>query len=225
MVNEFKREDIINILNQAQCIDSKYELFGASKHQYKLNPPISASFVHEVEEKYGFTLPKDYFSFITEVGDGGAGPEYGIIPFGDFLEKGVSAGAEKFMEAYRQSVAYPFTPRQMKTDEVEDFAITTREVYEQNPERFFIYEKADDNDLCDTDGFLVLGTYGCQWDFGLVITGEKRGCIFDTDHEGAYGFVACSFYEFYRNWLERISDKRRLQDELEQRRIRFQKRN
>ena len=48
-------------------------MFGASKHQYKLNPPVDTAFVHKVEEKYHFRLPEDYFKFITEVGDGGAG--------------------------------------------------------------------------------------------------------------------------------------------------------
>ena len=60
------------------------------------------------------------------------------------------------------------------SDEVEDYAIATREAYEQNPEEYFVYEKADDNDLCDTDGFLELGTHGCRWDFGLIISGKKR---------------------------------------------------
>lgn len=41
----FKQEEIINTLNQARSVDSKYELFGASTHKYKLNPPIQASFV------------------------------------------------------------------------------------------------------------------------------------------------------------------------------------
>lgn len=221
MVNTFKREEIIKILNEAQKIDSQFELFGTSKHQYKLNSPISASFVRDVEERYGFTLPEDYFYFITEVGDGGAGPEYGISPFTNFLEKGSSTRAEKFYEAYRCSLANPFVPRRMGADEVEDFAITTKKAYEQNPERYFVYEK-DENALCDTDGFFVLGTYGCQWDFGLIITGEKRGCVFRTDNEGAYSFEAQSFNDFYQNWLDRISDTRGLQNELIERRKRFQ---
>ena len=71
----FQREEILKILSQAQKVDKKFELFGSSTHKYKLNPPIQASFVRSIEEKYGFTLPEDYFRFITEVADGGAGPD------------------------------------------------------------------------------------------------------------------------------------------------------
>ena len=69
--------------------------------------------------------------------------------------------------------------------------------------------------MCDTDGFFVLGTHGCQWDFGIVITGEMRGQIFDTDNEGGYGFVAHNFSEFYQEWLNWLSDKEQFQKDLE----------
>lgn len=209
------REEISVILNEAQRMDEKCQMFGASRHKYLLNPPIRKSFVRQVEERYGFQLPEDYFHFITEVGDGGAGPDYGISPFSAFMIEGKSPGSEKFREAYRRSLTEPFTPRPMLINEVEEYAIATRKAYEQDPGRYFIYEKQDENELCDTSGFLVLGTHGCQWDFGLIISGEKRGQVFDTDNEGAYGFVACSFEQFYQNWLDWISDKERFLEELQ----------
>lgn len=224
----FKREEVLKILHQAHQIDKNCEMFGSSRHRYVLNPPIRKSFVQGVEQKYGFKLPEDYFQFITEVGDGGAGLDYGIYPFTEFLMKGESPGIEKFREAYRRSLSNPFTPRQMKLEEVEEYAIVTKEFYQKNPDKYFIYEKFDDEDscdengffipdkdLCDTDGFFVLGTHGCQWDFGIVITGEMRGQIFDTDNEGGYGFVAHNFSEFYQEWLNWLSDKEQFQKDLE----------
>jgi len=211
----WKREEIIEILNQTQKMDEKYENFGASSHRYRLNPPIEPSFVRRVEERYGFLLPEDYFRFITEVGDGGAGPDYGIYPFTELLKKGTDPRAERFWEEYRQSLAKPFAPRKMMADEVEEYSITTQEGYDRNPDRFYIYEKPEPYDLCDTDGFYVLGTHGCQWDFGLIISGDWRGKVFDTDNESAYGFVADSFEEFYRNWLSYISDTEKFKADLE----------
>ena len=68
-------DKIVTILEQAHRIDPKCELFGASKHQYKLNPPINETVVRMVEEQYHFKLPEDYFQFITRVANGGAGPD------------------------------------------------------------------------------------------------------------------------------------------------------
>lgn len=211
----FKGEEVEKILRHAENIDPKYEMFGASAHQYKLNPPLSKTFVHEVEEEYHFLLPEDYVQFITEVGDGGAGPDYGICSFKNFLAKGSSPGAEKFREAYRCSLAEAFKLRPMEADEVEEYAFA-REAYERNPEKYFVNDKAvDEYTLCNTDGYYVLGTHGCQWNFGLITAGERRGQVFDTDNEGGFVFVAYSFSEFYQNWLDYISDMERFQNDLE----------
>lgn len=112
----------------------------------------------------------------------------------------------------------------MLSEEVEEFSFA-RQAYEENPDHFFGYEKEDENELCDTDGYFTLGTHGCQWDFGLIITGDKRGQVFDYDNEGAYSFVANSFTEFYQKWLDRIADTKGLQKELEERRKRLGRRN
>lgn len=220
----YKRKEVLRILSQAQKIDKKFEMFGTSTHKYKLNPPIQASFVRSIEEKYGFTLPEDYFHFITEVGDGGAGPDYGIQSFTKFLTEGVDSYSKRYWEEYHYSLAKPFVPRTMIADEVEEFSIATKEAYERNPNNYFIYEENDETKFCDTAGFYTLGTHGCQWDFGLIITGDKRGQVFDTDNEGAYCFVANSFTEFYQKWLDRIEDTAGFQKELEERRKLFGRR-
>lgn len=210
-----QRQTIIEILNQAHAIDTQYELFGANQHRYQLNPPLSASFVRETEEQYSFTLPEDYFQFITEIGDGGAGPDYGIDPFASFLQKGRDKMAERFYDDYRRSLARPFTPRPMRLDEVEEYAIVSRKGYEKNPGQYFVYikEEKEPDDWCDTDGFFILGTHGCQWDFGLVTTGSLRGKVFDYDNECGYGLVANSFSAFYQSWLDTMADATYVQQE------------
>ncbi|MFG6384346.1 MAG: SMI1/KNR4 family protein [Lachnospiraceae bacterium] len=207
-----KREKILTILNRARL---KYEMFGAARHQYHLNPPIRASFVRQIEKRYGFKLPEDYFHFITEIGDGGAGPDYGIEPFVAFLEKKENPRAEEYAVAYQCSLAKEFKLRPMKVNEVEEYAIAMKEVYLENPKQYFVDDAFHEEDLCITNGFFVLGTHGCQWDFGIAVSGEKRGQIFDMDNEGAYGFVAYSFEEFYQNWLDQISNKEQFLKELE----------
>ena len=176
-----------------------------------------------MEEKYHFSLPDDYFRFITEIGDGGAGPDYGIEPFAKLAEKGQNPYAAEYMAAYRSSLRNPFTPRPMRGDELESFAIATKEDFAQHPDRYFVYQKSDE-ESCHLDGFFVLGTQGCQWDFGLVTAGAMRGCVFVTDNIGAYCLEANSFETFYQNWLDWISDEEKRKDEIAKRRKLFRNR-
>ena len=153
----FERQQIKKILARAQEIDPGCEAFGASKHRYQFRPPLAADFVRKAEGQYGFRLPEDYFRFITEIGDGGAGPGYGIGPF----------AAASF-----QHLALPFELRPMQPDEVEEYAITSAENYAKSPERYFVYAEPDEDSPCAAAGFLVLGTHSCQWDFGLITAGR-----------------------------------------------------
>lgn len=95
----FDREEVLSILGQAidrevskkylltRGLRDKYTLFGAMKHKYALNTPGDRSLVESAEERYGFSFSRDYFEFITEAGDGGAGSEYGIDPFAEFISE------------------------------------------------------------------------------------------------------------------------------------------
>lgn len=195
----FDRQQIKKILARAQEIDPGCEAFGASKHRYQFRPPLAADFVRKAEGQYGFRLPEDYFRFITEIGDGGAGPGYGIGPF----------AAASF-----QHLALPFELRPMQPDEVEEYAITSAENYAKSPERYFVYAEPDEDSPCAAAGFLVLGTHGCQWDFGLITAGGRFGQVFDIDNEGSCAFVAASFDEYYQLWLDWLADERKLRAEV-----------
>lgn len=207
-------KDIINgILEQAIRIDSKYEIYTASTHKYKLNPPVSKEFVRKVEEKYHFTLPEDYVQFITEIGDGGAGPGHGMYQFGNILAKGQTLAIEKLYEEYRHGLAEEFIPQSwvLGKDEEENFEeyydFISKEEYKKNPGIYFVCE--------NNNGFLHLGSYGGLREFGLVTSGKRYGQIFDTDREGFYySFTAYSFSEFYQSWLDDISDIEKLKKDL-----------
>jgi hypothetical protein len=69
--------DAVNALAAA---DPHRLRFGASHHRYQLAPPLSAAALDALEHSVGAPLPDDLRAFATEVGAGGAGPGYGIVP-------------------------------------------------------------------------------------------------------------------------------------------------
>jgi hypothetical protein len=79
---ELNRDIIHERLRALSRRDRKRQVFGAAAHEYKLNPPLDVEEIESFEAKHGIILPKDYNLFITEIGNGGAGPYYGLFPFG-----------------------------------------------------------------------------------------------------------------------------------------------
>lgn len=65
-------------IRQAAKADKDFQVFGAQKHQYRLNPVVSPAQIKAFEQKYHVQLPEEYVFFLTHVGNGGAGPYYGL---------------------------------------------------------------------------------------------------------------------------------------------------
>ena len=64
----------------------QYKIFGSDNHKYKLSPTIDLDEVNRFEKKYQIQLPKEYRSFITDVGNGGCGPAYGLFSVSQYGE-------------------------------------------------------------------------------------------------------------------------------------------
>ncbi|WP_168204035.1 SMI1/KNR4 family protein [Aliikangiella coralliicola] len=67
-------------LDELKKEDERCNAFGASSHGYELNIPLSETEFKAIEAKYGCIFPDEYREFITTVGNGGAGPFYGVFP-------------------------------------------------------------------------------------------------------------------------------------------------
>ncbi len=217
----FRRKEVERILEQARRMDPQLEMFGVADHQYRLGSPVDLAFVRTIEEAYHFRFPEDYVQFITEVGDGGAGPGYGLYPFGYYCTEVESTKEAKAREIYLRGLGRELKLLPIESEWLEDFCIS-KEEYEKNPEKYFQGGKGSFNWDNDTPyGFFHLGTYGCWRDFGLITAGERYGQVFIRDTEGAFELEARNFQEFYQDWLNSILDTKQFQKELEEwRRIR-----
>ena len=69
---------ILKLLEQAKAKDPYFDRFGARSHQYKLSAPVSEEKIQEFEEQNGVQLPEEYRNFLMLIGNGGAGPYYGL---------------------------------------------------------------------------------------------------------------------------------------------------
>lgn len=71
-------DDIVVRLNRLKSIDRQLAALGAQQHRYLLNPLISRDGLRPIEHRLGVQLPETLRAFYSEVGNGGAGPHYGL---------------------------------------------------------------------------------------------------------------------------------------------------
>ncbi len=82
-------QQITNIkkkLKDLQKKDIDFNTFGSEMHLYELNPTISEKEIVQFEKKYKVELPQDYRNFLMKVGNGGAGPAYGLLSLQEAYE-------------------------------------------------------------------------------------------------------------------------------------------
>jgi len=164
----------------------EYPDFFRRRHNFRFNPPASLEQVLAYEAKYGFAFPAGYREFILEVGDGGAGPFYGLKQrftfFGQTLrEREGSLGSRPTI--YRKAAL----GEDWKTELLGSG-----------------WGEMDDDDLETLffQGTLSLCDVGCAIEIVLALNGPLAGCVIQTD----YGFTVpavwqpSAFLDFYEEW-------------------------
>jgi len=178
------------LVKRAGEIDKDRKVFGASKHKYELNPVLSIDKIHKFESEYNIKLPEEYVFFLTMVGNGGAGPYYGLY----MLENTI-----KYNE-YKDSMSTSaFINNELK-----------KETWKSTMDKL---EEADDAEYDEImrqvyGGLMIIGTQGCTYDNLLMVNGSEKGKIvyIDWNLEPEYGpyLTRMTFLEWYENYFKEI---------------------
>lgn len=189
---ETQLDRIKNKLNQAMRKDTAFSEFGSSSHQYRVKEKLTAKELADWQARNQVTLPEPFAQFLTEVGNGGAGPYYGIYS----IEKAVSYTESQALLA--ESVLYPGM---------------TKEEWNHLTEPLTNDEDIPDEEYDDVrnkvlGGMLCIGTQGCEYDMYLVLEGKHRGRIvytsdFHPDHPFFFVYED-NFLDWYERWLDEI---------------------
>jgi hypothetical protein len=180
------RTEVIDRLDFLRRTDPKFARFGAAKHRYLLNPPLPESEVTEFEARHGVLLPVDYRAFLLDVGDGGAGPSYGVYRLDrSDLYPGDPQRREELLPGFL-AVAFPH-------------AQSWNDPPDRSPEA---EEKYFDSALIR--GSLSLSPQGCGYMVRLVLNGPQRGTLWEDGRCSDAGITpfAPSFTTWYQGWLD-----------------------
>ena len=68
------------LVARLEILDRRRVAFGAGRYKYRFNPPLELAQVQDFERRYQVELPTPLRRFLTEMGNGGPGPYYGVTP-------------------------------------------------------------------------------------------------------------------------------------------------
>ena len=153
------------------------------------NPCLSEHLVQEAEARYGIALPEEYHRFLLLMGNGGAGPDYGVFPLEDCLEHSVD-DTRLLREPFPHVQAWNMTPEELGLDPDRDYGA---------------FDKAYFSDAY-VQGALKISTEGCAYSTRLVIAGSERGHMWwdgRTTDQGIRPLGGLGFFAEYERWLGR----------------------
>lgn len=187
-------ERIESKLRRAVAMDARP--FGAETSGLHRAPPLSPEAVTAVEARLGVALPEEYRAFITRIGDGGAGPAYGLFSLDE-------AVGEAELGVVPDLVALPF-PHAAHYNPGKDDAVLelwnrvdAGEVNEADADAFDARLRAGTLALCDE---------GCGYLHFLVVSGPARGTMWIDSRASDAGFgpLGVTFLEWYERWLDDV---------------------
>ena len=195
-----KAEEIREKLDWLSKTDPAFWPSLAEEHRFRLGRPLSKAELNAACRSHEIKLPEDYVDFLLNLGNGGAGPGYGLEPF-----RGVSSKARKptaKSKRHRKGPSRPF-PLDGPVDDEDD------EIWGTN--------RLD-------NGVWTLAGYGCGICANLVLNGPFRGQVWVLDpNESCYepfaertylhdeqcdvvrgkdDDVVFTFSEWYEHWLD-----------------------
>jgi len=206
-------KDIKNKIIELKKLDRRYSTFGSNRHKYELNKPKTEVEIKKFERVNNVSLPTEYRNFIKAIGNGGAGPYYGL----EKIEKGLYADLELGDRAGKVDLSKPFQ---------------FTEKWNLGNEEFTDEEGEIRNDLKDAEyfkpewanGMLRIANFGCGVSINLIVNGEEYGNIWADDRCNDQGILPfqpnglnrIKFLDWYEQWLEEsLNPFNRIKDKLQ----------
>jgi hypothetical protein len=211
------REDFATIregLHRLREATGPQKVFGSQAHCFRTHPPLSEETVREFEVQHRVTLPQDYWGFLIHVGNGGAGPAYGLFNFGE-MDDGFGHKTWTDNGGFVGVLSEPF-PHTGPWNDLSEEPVYD-ESREDDPKWEDEYQRQMDAwedrvywNTGNVNGAVPICHLGCairQW---LVLTGVEVGNVWDddrTDHGGLKplqqaGRERVTFLRWYRFWLD-----------------------
>jgi hypothetical protein len=193
----------------ARLRDVQPAIFGSGSHGFLLNAPLSEEEVQHFETLNAVQLPRGYRHFLTKIGNGGAGPFYGVFPLGmmDFLF-GLRSWSEPDRFVGILSAPFPHETEWNDLSGNPDSGLSSVDT----PDYEELVKKFDEHYWSGSvmDGAIPICHTGCALRIWLVITGAQVGQLWYDKRADLGGIMPLTqddgspltFEPWYETWLE-----------------------
>lgn len=181
---------------------------------FELNQAIAEEKVEAFEQGLSIRLPSEYRDFLVQIGNGGAGPYYGIFPLGT-ADDGFTIRAWKMNDSLVGDPSKPFRFKEAWNDTSN---MPPDDLLEKNAEEY--WRQMEDFERTYWSSELMNGSVpvchqGCALRIWLVVTGPQSGELWDDRRSECAGIrplkladgSRATFGAWYDEWLkQRLAD-------------------
>lgn len=166
---------IVDKLRRLKATDRQCQVFGAGTHRYFLRPCLSAKDTDAAERRLGIVLPFALRTFYAGVGNGVAGPYYGLKPAAQ-------------LRGYRPAENYPGIEEYRQVAAAAGMPPDERGYFEMSHEAMA--------------GLLSVIEQGCGQEVCLIATGANTGNVVYVSAEGYVAETKMTLIDIYAEWLD-----------------------
>lgn len=176
--------------------DMEYKGFGSWGHAHIFKPVLEEEQLATWEELMQLRLPEDFRLYLTKLGNGGAGPAYGIAPFHlprDKQLNEISLYSDEQAEAFNETAQAWFEMSNVdeedcyeryKLENPQEAGLSFREWEDKFYEPY--YDKLEQKLM--SNGQLFIANQGCSVDIYLILNGTERGMCHSTNTDYDYSY-------------------------------------
>jgi hypothetical protein len=189
-------------------------VFGSETHGFRVFPPLSEERVRAFEAKHRIVLPLEYRGFLMNIGNGGAGPYYGLFKLGE-MDDGFEHKAWTEDGGFVGILSEPFPHTEPWND------LTGKPQFDEERENDHEWEYEYNRQLDDwenshywntrhVNGAIPICHLGCALRQWLVVTGAEAGNVWNDDRVDLRGLSPLqqgtlrrvTFLQWYTFWLD-----------------------
>ena len=185
-------------LKELKRKDPVFQVFGAATHRYMNKGRLYEEEVRSFERSYNIHLPAEYREFLLQIGNGGAGPYYGLESLEDGLFKDLDYRRKAGL--INPALEFPFSEawnlEYWNIEDPQKAAATEEEYYDSKW----------------ANGLLRISNFGCGVSMNIVVNGKEYGNIWVDDRcsdggifpDGYFGNEGrITFLTWYELWLDK----------------------